>query len=569
MVVSLLSMGALNDALYASETGRLTIYDGLMTVGGLMPVSDAATYLAGMQTFIHYGELNNWSLFKPISILWAAVVYDMCGEDMVLFLRFCVLAYAGSAVYLGVICRRHVGSLFSLMLTWGVSLYFIYFHGTFLTENFSAPFALLAIALLLDGWQSKGHRSFLAGIALLSLAMVMRPGAMFFLPLLMLASGFHFAGIRKYSWRMPLMTGLVYVLVVGLSLLQPRLLKNPYRQVSNAAGQLYQIHTNAPSWSVYKSLPFPDSLKILPDIADAKSRFVSNEIRKEPMKFVRNYLSMIIRAFPRPETWIFSFAYHLPNWFKWGFLTLFLLTPWIRDRKDPVQALFLLLCLNLIGSLLSIPVMEEIRTRLMMVTMPLHIMVCVLGLINGSYLLLRIISSHSIRLMTGSSTDTVFSTPFQRRSAWMIILIPLVIFAPVTLDQVRKIDVPDIPPDLPDRFQSYKTILPDMRTTPMALFDMGRQFSVADPLIIPRSKFLMNLTDSSIRLNGRFYLANAVSCVKSSIKRSEIHLLLMPDSLLSHQKITLPRYMLFRVRKVQFKQQMEGLYIADSVLWTQ
>jgi hypothetical protein len=365
------------------------------------------------------------------------------------------------------------------------------------------------------------------------------------------------------------MTGLVYMLVVALSLLQPRLMKNPYPQVSNAAGQLYQIHTNAPSWSVYMSLPFPDSLKTLPDIADAKSRFVSNEIRKEPMKFVRNYLSMIMRSIPRPETWIFSFAYQLPGWFKWSVLILFILTPWIRNRKDPVQALFLLICLNLIGSLLSIPVMEELRTRLMMVTMPMHIMVCVLGLINGSYLILRIISPHSIRWMTESSMNTLSSITFQRRSAWMLLLIPLVIFAPVALDQVRKIEVPAIPADLTKRFHPYKKILLDMRTTPMALFDMGSQFPVVDPLIIPRSKFLMNITDTSIRLNGRFYLANAVSCVKFPLKRSEIHLLLLPDSLLVHQKKPLPRYMMFRVRKVQFRHPLDGLHIADSVLWTQ
>jgi hypothetical protein len=569
IVISCLGMGALNDALFASDTGRLTIYNGFMTIGGLMPTSDAAQYLSGMQTFIHFGELSNWSLFKPVSILWAAVLYDLLGEDMVRFLRVSVLCYTTAAVYLGVVSRRHFGSLFSVLLTLGVSFYFVYYHGTFLTENFSAPFALLSMALLLDGWQSRKLRIFLAGIGLLSLAMVMRPGAIIFVPILILASGFRFAHKRHFSWTIPVKTAIVYAVVVGLSFVQPLLLKHPFRHVSNAAAQLYQIHTDAPSWTVYQTIPFSDSLRSLEEVAAAKTEFVNNAIKKDPLRFGKNYILAIIRAIPRPETWVFSFAYQLPGWFRWGFLFLFFITPWVRGRNDPVQGLFLMLCLNLIGSLLSIPVMEEVRTRLMMVTIPLHIMVAVLGLCNAIYILSKMLEFTSLPSGNFFTTASLPHLTPLRTTIWSALLIIIVFFAPILHDKLRKTEQPAIPDHVIKNMKNQLCILIDLRTTPRALFDLSRQFRVVDPYIIPRSKFLSNMSDTSQKMKGRFYLSNAISCVGNSKYRQHRSLLLIPDSLIPAQKAGSPRYMLFSIHRETIRENLKPLHIADAVLWAQ
>ena len=562
-------MGALNDALFAADTGRLTIYNGFMTIGGLMPTSDAAQYLSGMQTFIHFGELNNWSLFKPISILWAAVLYDLLGEDMVRFLRLSVLLYSGAAVYLGVVSKRHFGLLFSVLLTLGVSFYFTYYHGTFLTENFSAPFALLSMALLLDGWQSGQLRIFLAGIGLLSLAMVMRPGAILIIPVLILGSGFRFAHGHHFSWTVPVKVVLVFVVVAGLTFLQPFQLKNPFRHVSNSAGQLYQIHTKAPSWTVYLSIPFPDSLKRMDDIADAKTAFVKQEIKNDPLRFARNYLDAIIRAFPRPETWIFSFAYNLPGWFRWGLLLLFLLTPWIRPNTDPVQGLFLLLCLNLMGSLMSIPVMEELRTRLMMVTIPMHIMVAVLGLCNVGYILFNVFGRRTYLDFRPYSTSSSLPLSPQRIMIWSGLLTALVIYAPIVFDKFREIEKPDIPRHVVKNMMNRHSILIDVQMTPRALIDLSRQFQVNDPYVISRSKFFSNMPDTATKLTGRFYLCNAVSSVGKPMQRNQRTMLMIPASLMYSNKGVSSRYMLFRIREGGIHVHLKGSHIADSVLWSQ
>jgi hypothetical protein len=567
-IVSCIGMGALNDALFAADTGRLTIYNGFMTMGGLMPTSDAAHYLSGIQTFIHFGELDNWSLFKPVSILWAAVLYDLLGEDMVRFLRLCVLLYSCTAVYLGLVSKRHFGLLFSVLLTMGVSLYFVYFHGTFLTENFSAPFALLSMAFLLDGWQTRQLRIFLAGIGLLSLAMVMRPGAILMVPVLILGSGFRFANGRHFSWTVPGKVVLVYVFVAVLTFLQPFQLKHPFRHVTNSAGQIYQIHTNAPSWAVYLSIPFPDSLKRLDDIADAKTAFVNQEIKKEPLRFVKNYVARIVRSFPWPETWIFSFAYQIPGWFRWGFLFLFLLTPWLRPQSDPVQGLFLLLCLNLMGALMSIPVMEELRTRLMMVTIPLHIMVVVLGLCNAGYMLTKMVGNKMNLAGILCNDSYTFTLSPQRTIICSGLLIVLVVYAPVVFDKFRKIEKPDIPPHLIKNFRNQSSILIDLGMTPRALIDLSRQFRVVDPYVIPRGKFLSNMPDTSVKLHGRFYLSNAVSYLGKPNRRQQREILIIPDSLMPPEKSTSPRYMLFRFHDAGFRGHLKNSQIADSVLWS-
>ena len=113
-------------------------------------------------------------------------------------------------------------------------------------------------------------------------------------------------------------------------------------------------------------------------------------------------------------------------------------------------------------------------------------------------------------------------------------------------------------------------MLVDLKNTPMALFDLDREFRVTNPYIIPRSKLLSNLPDTTSSLERRFYLANAVSCFgKEANNRQDVSLLVIPDSLLTGPGKYSARFLLLRTRKSDFRGTMKGLLIADSVLWFQ
>jgi hypothetical protein len=117
--------------------------------------------------------------------------------------------------------------------------------------------------------------------------------------------------------------------------------------------------------------------------------------------------------------------------------------------------------------------------------------------------------------------------------------------------------------------KNQECILIDLRTTPRALFDLSRQFRVVDPYIIPRSKFLSNMSDTSQKMKGRFYLSNAISCVGNSKYRQDRVGLIIPESLIPAQKAGSPRYMLFSIHRETIRENLKPLHIADAVLWAQ
>jgi hypothetical protein len=148
------------------------------------------------------------------------------------------------------------------------------------------------------------------------------------------------------------------------------------------------------------------------------------------------------------------------------------------------------------------------------------------------------------------------------------LLIVLVVYAPIIFDKFRKIEKPDIPQHLIKNFRNQSSILIDLGMTPRALIDLSQQFRVVDPYVIPRAKFLSNMPDTSVKLQGRFYLSNAVSYLGKPNHRQQREILIIPDSLMPPEKSTSPRYMLFRFHDAGFLGHLKNSQIADSVLWS-
>ena len=173
-----------------------TMYSSLM---GRIPWSDAVAYYSGAGSFLDTGELNAWTARRPMNTLLFSARYQLVGEWLERALAFQGVL-AGIALFLA---TRKVwavfggaGALFFFSLAYG---FHRIFGPTTLSEGLGLTVGLLAIPLLIDGVYRRSLPDYLMAALVLALGQVIRPGAIFLLPALMIW-GFPGFG-RKFHQR--------------------------------------------------------------------------------------------------------------------------------------------------------------------------------------------------------------------------------------------------------------------------------------------------------------------------------------------------------------------------------
>jgi len=149
------------------------------TVGGVIPFSDAETYLSGAHRFIDLGYLDSWNMRRPLYTLLLAFYLKVTGFNfsyvMTLQMSICAIALT---LYLKTL-REDLG-----MAATFLSLLFIYYYAhryihITLTETLGLTLGLLSFVLLWNGWIQKNRTIFNAGMASLAIALNARAGPNF------------------------------------------------------------------------------------------------------------------------------------------------------------------------------------------------------------------------------------------------------------------------------------------------------------------------------------------------------------------------------------------------------
>ncbi|MDB5578715.1 MAG: hypothetical protein JWR80_3891 [Bradyrhizobium sp.] len=157
-----------------------------MSVGGLIPFSDAANYLTAAHDQAKDGAWNAAALHRPLAAAFrsALLFFSNYSLSAMLILQACLLAAAACfAAYALATWRGIWAATAFLGLT---CIYARTFVPTTLTEPLGLFWALLAIPFFIASFRSSDVRPALIAFAMTALALMTRTGSMFTIPFLLL-----------------------------------------------------------------------------------------------------------------------------------------------------------------------------------------------------------------------------------------------------------------------------------------------------------------------------------------------------------------------------------------------
>ncbi len=366
-------------------------------LGGLLPWSDNGSYYAGALRILNGFPIAGLATRRPLYSAFYSVALLITGRNLMLALALETLLGAYATAFAAQRLRQTHGPA-AAALAFSVIFFFYRRHtGTVATENLGLVFGLLGFGLLWQSLAPKRLSGYLLGLLALTLALNVRPGAMFVLPLLVLAAGWFFRGERRFSF--PALTG--GAAVVGLVFLANTLVFSVMtppgaKMNDNLSYLLYGIAKGGQGWNQYQQ-DFPACAQLSPDdCSNRVMRAALSEISQHPLTFVRGAASQYPYLVSESYYSLFSFIQYNENdpaalnWpkrlFGWGLygLSILGLAALVRGRKQP-HALFTLLLLA--GFLLSVPFAppsDANRLRMYAATICVVAVIPALGLTEGA-----------------------------------------------------------------------------------------------------------------------------------------------------------------------------------------
>jgi len=183
--------------------------DAMGNLGGILPISDASTYVMDAIRLIHGASFSPVSSYRPMSTGFMAVLIKATGGDFKLLVAVLSFLTAISIYALGEEVKRVRGPLVAAATLVVMFLFFRIYIGKALTEALGVTFACLAFVALLKSVRKKEPTRAVFGLSLFTLAMMVRAGAYFAIPTLLVWAAYHFRQNRWVSWKVLLAGGAV------------------------------------------------------------------------------------------------------------------------------------------------------------------------------------------------------------------------------------------------------------------------------------------------------------------------------------------------------------------------
>jgi len=151
---------------------------------GVLPWSDAFDYWSAAQHLMQHGVLDEWGSRRPLNGAWLAVRLGLANDALWAALLLQSVALGMVTAGLIVVVSRRMGLSSALIGAAALVAVGAIVQCTLQSEALGLLLGAAALALLLRGAHGDGERdgAGVVGLALLSLAMAARPGAMFVLP---------------------------------------------------------------------------------------------------------------------------------------------------------------------------------------------------------------------------------------------------------------------------------------------------------------------------------------------------------------------------------------------------
>lgn len=384
-----------------------------IVLNGLIPLSDATNYYIDSIRIIHGIDISDFSAMRPFFPGFLSVVMLLTNSNLLTSLGI-LTAFGGIAAYLSAreIQRTHGAGPAVFFLTL-IFLYYRHHSGTTMSETLGVPVSLLGFAMMWRGISNSSRNLALFGILLTTLALNIRPGAMFVLPALLLWGALIFSDEKKFSIRFFLYGAILIASVFAVNKLMIHLLAGPGKTAfSNFSWALFGLVSGGQSWNYI--------FTVHPEILDQGSNTAIYKLILE--QFLKNPLLTVQGAFKYwgmffSSTWYnaYSFvagsSYYVNEIARWSMYILGGIggIQWLKNRRDPYGSLAILGGLGVLASVPFVPPTDAYRVRLYAATIPFIVMLPSLG-VASLFNLIGQRTSNSASTVGYPLASTLFST---------------------------------------------------------------------------------------------------------------------------------------------------------------
>lgn len=379
-----------------------------VVLNGLIPLTDAAGYYTDATRLLYGADVSNFTAMRPF---FAGVLsfFLWLSERNLMIAVGAFTGIAGFTCYLAAreIQKTHGAevAVFFLMLMF---LYYRHHSGTTMSESLGVPVSLLGVALIWRGASTRKEWTTLFGVAMIALALNIRPGAMFVLPALLLWGGWMFRGQNRFSFKFfGLGTAAILLVFYANSRMVAFVSNSGGVPFENFAWAFYGLASGGKSWTYV--------FEANPQLALLKDTEVTPTIYKLAFELILTNPSLIIQGaffYWRmffSNTWYNAYAFVAGDnyWVnlaaRWGMYALNVMGiySWFKKRENAYASLALLTALGVLASVPFVPPTDAYRVRLYAATIPFFVILPGLGL---AYLL-RIGPLQSLKTISVSTNE--------------------------------------------------------------------------------------------------------------------------------------------------------------------
>jgi hypothetical protein len=334
-----------------------TAASGNNMVLGLMPFIDAQGFYSDSLRLMAGRLFENTGTYRPLFSVFLATLLKLGNGNLQMSVAILAIIFALGVFSLAAEARNAFGAWAGVALIVFLQFFYRQFVGATMTEQLGVPLGAFGLTALLQAMRKNNLWYFLAGLFLLSFALLVRSGAYFVLPALMLFGWVRFTKDKKSFFINAFLLFIAVALPWGIDSLVRSRVAPPDAVVSgNFAFHLYGQARGGEGWrDIYREHP---ELKGLPmaEVGRVAYQYAFEEIKKNPFGLVQGAVTSLGKFFSPIYLFdvfqtrnpiinfilqILSFILFLAGlWFVW------------KKRAIPTYAL-LLACLA--GILLSVP----------------------------------------------------------------------------------------------------------------------------------------------------------------------------------------------------------------------
>lgn len=357
-------------------------------LSGLIPLTDAAGYYSDAIRLQYGMDVSNFTAMRPFFAGVLSLFLWLSERNLMIAVSI-FTAIAGFSCYLA--CReiqRTHGAEIAVFFLVLVFLYYRHHSGTTMSETLGVAVSLFGVALLWRGLSAQKEWITLFGIGMIALALNVRPGAMFVLPVLLLWGGWAFRGHGNFSFKFfGLGAGIVLLAFYANSKMIDFVAGSSGIAFENFAWAFYGLASGGNSWTyVFEAHPELGLLKDT-EVTPAIYRLAFDLILTEPSLIIKGAFFYWRMFFS--DSWYNAYAfvagenYWVNQAARWGMYILGALGifKWFKDRKDAYTSLALISALGVLASVPFVPPTDAYRVRLYAATIPFFILLPGMGLV--------------------------------------------------------------------------------------------------------------------------------------------------------------------------------------------